>query len=186
MRASRRVPMPDLDLMLNQANALLEEAELPVCESIHPVSDGDTANPTVIGYSPSHQYVVKAIFRHPDTLSDQLRNANWFRAHRSLPVPKHLCHAKGREQLPLMIMEWMPGEQLRLALPSMDRESGIEVARDWGQCLARLHSTDFSEGKTSNTPESAREYWRRSWYKTVANLGSASLFQVVTLRMERA
>ena len=38
-----------------------------------------------------------------------------------------------------MIMEWMPGDQLRRVLPSLSPEDAHELCRDWGCCVARFH-----------------------------------------------
>lgn len=153
------VPMPDLDLMLQEANAILEEADWPRCHSITPVADGDTANPNVIGYAETRKYVIKATFRHPDTLAQQLHTANWFQEHRALPIPRHLGHATSPHQLPLMVMEWLPGDQLRLALGALDRENASVMAQDWGRCLARMHTSQVPEGLIQSSPESEMSYW---------------------------
>ena len=159
MRDAGRIPMPDLDRKLSEANALLKEAGLPLCDSLEPVADGDTANPNAIGHAGSRKYVIKTIFRYPDTLAEQFRTAVWFHAHRDLPVPEHYCYAIDSEALPLMIMEWMPEEQIRLVLPAASVEEGEVIAKDWGRCFAHFHTTQIPDGLITSRPDTAGMYW---------------------------
>lgn len=87
-------------------------------------------------------YVVKAVFGHPETLPTQVEAANWVRANRDLPVPEHYGHAVDGNSLPLVVMEWLPGRQLRLAVIESSDEVRIPICRDWGKCTARLHETE--------------------------------------------
>lgn len=156
--------MPNLDLMVREANVLLERANLPRCTFLEPVGDGDTINPIVIGHSFPRRYVIKVAFGHPQrgtpvSLAEQHHTANWFRENRNLPIPEHLCHASPQDPLPLMVMEWMPGDQLRLALPRLSSEGGKRVAQDWGHNLARLHSTQVPDGMITSTLETATGEW---------------------------
>lgn len=173
MRPPHRAPMPELGRMLRETNELLTTAGLSVCESVHPVADPDTASPTVIGHQGGRpRYVIKAIFRHPEALRRQLEVANSVRTETGLPIPRHLCCAKGEESLPLMVMEWMPGEQLRTMLPSLSRADGRTLTRDWGRCLARFHTATHPPAlpRVPGGPGSSQE-----WLRAIAARGAAAL-----------
>ena len=170
--------MPNLDQVLRIANEALESAELSVCTRIASIADGDTMNPTVIGYAPSPRYVIKVSFRHPHTLGEQLRTANWFKENTELPVPRHLCHSTSQQRLPLMIMEWMPGEQLRLAMPALKGDDATRVAREWGRSMALLHTAQVPEDLLNSSQEAAMNdlksldrQWHRSALETIDRLG---------------
>ena len=156
MPSADRIPMPESGSLLNEANSLLRQAGLPICDSLEPVADGDTTNPTVIGHAPTREYVIKTIQPRPLrgvplSLSQQCTVANWFGEERNLPVPRHLCSATNSERLPLIIMDRSPGEQLRLALSTASPATGRAIARDWGRCLARLHTTETPDWLTDLT-----------------------------------
>ena len=145
--------MPDLDIVLRETNRLLAERGLQQCEHVAPMADQDTANPTFIGSVDSPLYVIKASFRHPKTLEQQLCIANAVADSTGLPIPRHLCHASEPEPLPLMIMEWMPGEQLRTVLPAVDGEVAAELVRDWGGCIAKFHHAQLGPEPCADWPD---------------------------------
>ena len=99
MRATDRVPVPDLDDLLCEVNSLLEAARLPLCNTLRPVDDGDTMNPNVYGFADGHRrYVIKSVVEQsvrgePFTLQEYCEVANWFRNERGLPVPAHLAQS---------------------------------------------------------------------------------------------
>ncbi|MDE0422780.1 MAG: aminoglycoside phosphotransferase family protein [Gammaproteobacteria bacterium] len=131
--------MPDLARLLDETNLLLTANGLPACHSLAPVKDGDTANPNAIAYSAGRKYVVKVTQRHPDTLERQLEIANALRDATDLPIPRHYCCANERGRLPLMIMEWLPGEQLRTVLAAAEHEDLRELCAGLAVCLATFH-----------------------------------------------
>ena len=139
MRAPNRSQMPDLTLLLDEINLLLNTKGLPQCRDLEPVSDGDTANPNVIAYSNERKYVVKVTQRHPHTLEQQLEIANAIRDVTDLPIPNHLCCARKGDRFPLMIMDWLPGEQLRSVLASAEESDLRRLCANLGECLAIFH-----------------------------------------------
>lgn len=142
MRPPGRSPLPDLALLLNETNRLLAANGLPPCHSVTPVPDGDTANPNVIAEAQDCRYVVKVTERHPDTLDQQLEVANRLRDRTNLPIPRHLCCARVGDPLPLMIMEWLPGDQLRVVLAAAEGNNLHGVCASLGACLAGFHDPD--------------------------------------------
>ena len=134
--------MPDLALLLDETNRLLARNELPTCHSLMPVSDGDTANPNVIAHSRDRQYVVKVTQRHPDTLDSQREVANALRGRTDLPIPRHYCCASAGDRLPLMVMEWLPGEQFRTVLAKAEGQSLGRLCAGLARCLAVFHAPD--------------------------------------------
>ena len=158
MRPSHRVPMPSLDRMLREANFLLENNGLPQCLFLEPMTDQDTNNPTVIGRAENRRYVIKACFRNAHFFERAQRMANLIAKCTGLPIPKHLCYASEADSLPLMIMEWMPGEQLRLVLPSLPTEKAEELAADWGHCIARFHLAPIESDDCPDLPEPEEGY----------------------------
>lgn len=142
--------MPDLSQVLYEANLLLAESGLPLCSSLEPFSDQDTNNPTIIGYAGDRRYAIKACYKSPDIPDRQLRIANLIADRTGLPIPRHLCYATDPTRLPLLIMEWMPGEQLRLVLPSLERQEAMELAADWGRCVARFHNMSIEPSERAD------------------------------------
>ncbi|MYD98414.1 MAG: aminoglycoside phosphotransferase family protein [Gammaproteobacteria bacterium] len=142
MRAPSRSPMPDLDFLLKETNLLLASNGLPTCHSLAPVADGDTANPNAIAYSSERRYVVKVTQRHPHTLNHQLHVANALRDIADLPIPQHYCCATKGSRLPLMIMEWLPGAQLRTVLASAEHDELRKLCASLASCLATFHHPD--------------------------------------------
>lgn len=142
MRPPNRSPFPDLELLLDETNRLLAMNGLPTCHELAPVADGDTANPNVIAYSSEGKYVVKVTQRHPDTLDHQLEVANALRVRTKLPIPQHFCCATERSGLPLMIMEWLPGEQLRTVLANAQQEDLKKLCAKVATCMAIFHEPD--------------------------------------------
>jgi hypothetical protein len=132
-RPSNRAAMPDLERMRREANELLSEAGLPLCHSLCDVDDPDTANPTVIGLAGDARYVIKVCTRHPDTTEAQARLANRIAEATGLPISRHYAARQTKDRLPLLVMQWMPGEQLRLLLPALDRARAEMLATDWGR-----------------------------------------------------
>ena len=143
MRAPNRSQMPDLTLLLDEINLLLESNGLPTSHRLEPVADGDTANPNVIAYSNERRYVVKVTQRHPDTLERQLEIANAIRDVTDLPIPFHLCCARKGDRFPLMIMDWLPGEQFRTALASAEGSDLRRLCANLGECLAIFHDPNL-------------------------------------------
>jgi hypothetical protein len=127
--------------------------------SFEPVEDLDTASPTVIGLvNDQPTYVVKTVFGHPETLAEQVEAANWVRQNRDLPVPEHYGYASDPERLPLVVLEWLPGRQLRLAVLESPDEIRTPICRDWGRCTARINMTEgFPEHLLDQ--EASRENW---------------------------
>lgn len=142
MRPPNRSPFPDLVLLLDETNRLLAMNGLPTCHELAPVADGDTANPNVIAYSSESKYVVKVTQRHPDTLDRQLEVANALRARTKLPIPQHYCCAIKGSGLPLMIMEWLPGEQLRTVLANAQQQDLEKLCANLARCMAIFHEPD--------------------------------------------
>ena len=139
MRAPNRSPMPDLALLLDEINLLLQANGLPQCRELEPVLDGDTANPNVVAYSDELKYVVKVTQRHPDTLNEQLKIANAIREVTDLPIPFHHCCSNVDDRFPLMIMDWLPGEQLRVVLSAAEEANLRRLCANLGACLANFH-----------------------------------------------
>ena len=142
MRAPDRSPLPNMSVLLDETNLLLAINGLPTCHAVAPVSDGDTANPTVIAYSNERKYVVKVTQRYPYTLDRQRQVANGLCDTTNLPIPRHYCCANERSRLPLMIMEWLPGEQLRLVLVTAKRRDLRILCNSLAVCLATFHNPD--------------------------------------------
>lgn len=142
MRPPGRSPLPDLGPLLDETNRLLAAKGLPICHSVTPVPDGDTANPNVIAEARDCRYVVKVTERHPDTLDHQLEVANALRDRTNLPIPHHLCCAQVGDPLPLMVMEWLPGEQLRVVLAPAEGNNLHRVCASLGACLAGFHDPE--------------------------------------------
>lgn len=144
-RAPGRIPMPDFEKIRADANHALREAGLPLCKMVQPVADGDTMNPQVVGHTDGPRYVIKVVYPHATTwpgrdLAAAARFANGIRKRTQLPVPEHYCVAVEEEgRLPLVIMEFMPGEQLRLALQRLPEDACRSLCCDWGRCIARFH-----------------------------------------------
>lgn len=139
MRAPNRSPLPDLALLLEETNRLLAANGLPTCHTLAPVSDGDTANPVVVGHASERKYVVKVTRRHSETLDHQLEVANALRDATDLPIPTHYCCARKGDLLPLMVMEWLPGEQLRTVLATAHGQDLKELCNSLATCLATFH-----------------------------------------------
>ena len=131
--------MPDLALLLDEVNLLLQANGLPLCRKLEPVVDGDTANPNVVAYSDERKYVVKVSQRHPDTLKQQLRIANAIREVTDLPIPLHHCCTNMDDRFPLMVMDWLPGEQLRAVLTAAEKADLRKLCANLGECLAEFH-----------------------------------------------
>ena len=139
MRAPHRSPLPDQSLLLEETNLLLATNGLPTCNALVPVADGDTANPVVIAYSGERKSIVKVTQRHPDTLDHQLKIANALRDATDLPIPRHCCCARKGDRLPLMAMEWLPGEQLRTVLAAARGADLEKLCTSLAACLATFH-----------------------------------------------
>ena len=142
MRAPNRSPLPNLSVLLDETNVLLAMNGLPTCHALAPVSDGDTANPNVIAYSSERKYVVKVTQRYPYTLDRQREVANALCDTTNLPIPRHYCCANERSRLPLMIMEWLPGEQLRDVLVTAKRRNLSKLCNSLAVCLSTFHERD--------------------------------------------
>jgi aminoglycoside phosphotransferase (APT) family kinase protein len=180
--------MPDLDLLAQEANRLLARHGLPLCEFLAPASDQDTANPTVIGEAGGRKYVIKAVFRHPETLPHQLQIANLIREATGLPIPRHLCCADAGDRFPLMVMEWMPGEQLRLVLPALPHAQAQALARDWGRHVARFHHARLPDERRPtwldprNSYAQLVEWIARSTREKAARFGESGLWSAEEAR----
>ena len=156
---THHAPIPDHDVLLRETNEILNRVGLSECTGFQSVEDLDSANPTVIGcVEKAPRYVVKAIFGYPDTLARQVDGANWMREHRDLPIPEHYGYAEGSDRLPLVVMEWLPGRQLRLAVQESNDPARISICRDWGRCTARINVTQgFPEDLLDH--EAGRHNW---------------------------
>lgn len=139
MRAPNRRPLPDLALLLDETNRLLATNGLPTCHALAPMSDGDTANPVVVARSNDRRYVIKVTQRYSATLDHQLRVVNALRDATDLPIPRHYCCAKKGDRLPLMVMEWLPGEQLRTVLATAHGQDLKRLCASLATCLAVFH-----------------------------------------------
>lgn len=149
-RAPGRIPMPNLERIRADANCALRRAGLPICEKVQPVADGDTMNPQVVGYADGPRYVIKVVYPHATTwhgkdLAVAARVANDLRTRTQLPVPEHYCILEEEGRLPLVVMEFMPGEQLRLALQRASEEECRDLCHDWGRCVGRFHDPSLIE-----------------------------------------
>lgn len=153
MRPPDRPPMPPLEQTLRELNELLADHALPSCTRLQPVDDPDTANPNLIGQAAGRRYAIKVCFRHPDALERQLCVANAVAESTGLPIPRHLCCATEPGRLPLMVMEWMNGEQLRLVLPTAGPGVAAELVRDWGRCIARFHHARVEPQECGDWPD---------------------------------
>ncbi len=145
LRAAGRIPMPDLDRIREDANHALCRIGLALCVKVEPVADGDTMNPQVIGHADGPQYVIKVVY--PDATSWHhkdhhagMRAANALRERTQLPIPQHYCVLDEEGRLPLVIMEFMAGEQLLGLLQRASEEQCRAVCEDWGRCIALFHS----------------------------------------------
>ena len=151
MRPPHRSAMPDRVLLLEDTNALLVRNGLPPCHSVSAISDPDTANPIVIAHARERRFVVKVTERHRDKLDRQRDVANSLRAVTDLPIPKHFCCADAESKLPLMVMEWLPGDQLRSVLPNAKNGKLRQLCVSLAKCLSTFHDprlidiTDESE-----------------------------------------
>ncbi|MBT7059254.1 MAG: aminoglycoside phosphotransferase family protein [Lentisphaerae bacterium] len=139
-------PMPPLGDILRETNDLLAAHRLPTCESVEPCEDPDSWNWVVFGCADGvRKYAIKINIRHPDSLYGQRTIANAVRKASGLPIPVHYCCSQNSNGLALMVMEYMPGEQLRTALPRLEPTLATSVAEDLGKCLGRFHRTDLLE-----------------------------------------
>ncbi len=143
-RAAGRIPMPDLDRIKEDANHALRSVGLPPCAEVKPVADGDTMNPQVIGYTDGPTYVVKVVYPHATSWHNKSHSAgasaaNALRERTKLPIPEHYCVLDEEGRLPLVIMEFMHGEQLYCLLQRAPEEESRTVCEDWGRCIAAFH-----------------------------------------------
>lgn len=157
MRPPDRSPMPDLALLLHETNRLLAENGLPACHSVTPVSDGNTANPNVIAHALDREYVVKVTQRHAGTLDRQLEIANALRERTNLPVPRHHCCAKVGDRFPPMVMERLPGEQVRKVVAAAEGQHLRKLCASLGACLATFHNPEHLDLVTES------EGWPSRW-----------------------
>ena len=135
--------MPDLDLVLREANKLLILNALPACKSIDVGADLDTANVNLIGHAEDRDYAIKVRVRELGTLERQQCVANALRKSTSLPIPEHLCHSNVDDPLPLQVMEHMPGKQLRLLLRAIPEAKAQALTTAWGCYIARFHRAEL-------------------------------------------
>ena len=159
MRPPHRSPMPDLELLLKESNKLLARNALPQCQSIVPVFDGDTANPNAILFAHSHKFVVKVNQRHSNTLPQQLEVANRVRNATNLPIPKHYCCSIEGSTFPLMIMEWLPGEQIRTVLPVAENANLRKLCASLAECLVEFHNPNLLDVVPKSRTESDLPSW---------------------------
>jgi hypothetical protein len=170
--------MPDLEQIKADANHALRGLGLGACTHVAPVPDGDTMNPQVIGYAEGPKYVIKVVYPHATTWTHKdhhagARAANILRERTALPIPLHhgVFDAAGR--LPLVIMQFMPGEQLLRVLQTATPEQCHSVCEDWGRCIARFHDPALAEVLDDPTALHANaEYgthWAQSYLKQHAD-----------------
>ncbi len=92
--------------------------------------------------------------RNAGTLNRQLKVANALRERTNLPIPKHHCCTKVGDRLPLMVMERLPGEQLRTIVAAAESEGLRSLGASLGACLATFHEPEHldlvaeSEGRS--------------------------------------
>ena len=134
-RAPGRIPMPNLERIRDDANTALLSAGMETCLKTQPVADGDTMNPTVIGYTDKPRYVIKVVYpnarKHNMDLRRALTLTNEIRKRTGLPMPGHYCALEEEEgRLLLMIMELMPGEQHRLVLQRSSADQYRQLCYD--------------------------------------------------------
>jgi len=101
-RAPGRIPMPNLERIRDDANTALLSAGMETCLKTQPVADGDTMNPTVIGYTDKPRYVIKVVYpnarKHNMDLRRALTLTNEIRKRTGLPMPGHYCDLRrGRD-----------------------------------------------------------------------------------------
>ena len=167
MRPTERGPFPDLDVVLRETNRLLSANGLAKCESIVPAEDQDTANVNLVGYAGGRRYAIKIRVRNLDSLKHQRCIANLLRERTGLPIPEHLCHSDEGAELPLVVMEHMPGEQLRPLFESATDTQAEALARDWGRCVARFHGASIEPDDCGGWPDLAMAHagyldWQRT------------------------
>ena len=153
MSPEERAPTPDLEAALRETNRLLAANGLAECESIELAADQDTANVNLVGFAGERRYAIKIRVRNLDTMARQRCVANLLRERTSLPIPEHVCHSNEDDELPLVVMEHMPGEQLRLLFQSATDAQAEALARDWGRCIARFHSTRIEPEDCGGWPD---------------------------------
>ncbi len=159
MRPPHRSAMPDCVLLLEETNALLERNGLPPCQTISAISDPDTANPIVIAHARERRFVVKVTERHPDTLARQRDVANNLRAATDLPIPKHLCCTEAESKLPLMVMEWLPGDQLRTVLSKAKNGNLRKLCVSLAKCLSTFHDPRLNDITDESETDSGFPLW---------------------------
>jgi hypothetical protein len=143
-RPPGRIPMPDLEQVRTDANLALGRSGLPACTMVEPVADGDTMNPQVVGYTDGPRYVIKVVYPHATTwhgkdLGTAARIANELRKRTRLPIPEHYCILEEQGRLPLVVMEFLAGEQLRLALRRTPEAQCRALCGAWGRCIGQFH-----------------------------------------------
>jgi hypothetical protein len=173
MRPVNRRQMPDMGQILKEANELLLEARLPTCHCLAPVDDLDTANPNVIGLAADRRYAIKVCLRHPEAIEEQARLANRIVETTGLPIPRHYAGAPREGRLPLVVMEWMPGEQLRVLLPATERPLAAVLAQDWGRCVGILHRATIADEGIVSTHATFIHWLRDRVDHDLARLGSS-------------
>ncbi len=138
--------------VLRETNRLLAAKGLAECESIELAADQDTANVNLVGFAGNERYAIKVRVRNLDTMARQRCVANALRERTGLPIPLHLCHSDEDDELPLVVMEHMPGEQLRLLFQSATAAQSDALARDWGRCIARFHGASIEPDDCGGWP----------------------------------
>jgi hypothetical protein len=148
--------MPDLDVVLREANKLLILNALPACKSIEAGADLDTANVNLIGHAEDRDYAIKVRVRGLATLERQQCVANTLRKRTGLPIPEHFCHSdpdNNTDALQLQVMEYMPGKQLRLLLRAIPEAKAEALTTDWGRCVAKFHTAELSLDECGGGPD---------------------------------
>ncbi len=167
--------MPDLDVVLRETNRLLTQHGLAECQSMEFAADQDTANVNLVGHAKDRRYAIKVRVRNLDTMDRQRCVANVLRERTGLPIPEHLCHSDEGDELPLVIMEHMPGEQLRLLFQSATDTQLEALARDWGRCIAQFHTTSIEPTDCGGWPDLAVTHagyldWQRAKIRETTSL----------------
>ncbi len=138
-------PLPPLEQVLEVTNALLSRNGLPTCHSVKPGPELGSQHPIVYGRSETSRYVIKVFQSYSDTIEEEAIAANFLQEQSGLPIPYHFCFSDPEDNPPVLVMEWMPGEQIWTALPKLPMHCWTELAEDWGACLGRLHTIQLYE-----------------------------------------
>jgi len=175
-RAKGRAPFPDMDRLSSEINETLAAHNLPLCHRIEPVADGDTMNPNLIGHSASRKYVIKVATRNIDSLAKQMRVANKLKNQTSLPIPKHLCFSSEKDRIPLLIMEFLSGVQLREALSNAEGDDLNRLCANLANCYAEFNDPNLLEITEKSVDPAKFAKWFLQKTEDVLSAGETPMF----------